>query len=545
MEQNTYDVFISYSRRDYVQNDEIIPGNPISAIIDLFDKNGVSYWIDKEGIFSGEEFVKEISKAIVNSKMLVFVSSKSSNESEYTCGELLKAKKAKKLIIPFLIDKCDFNDKFEILLLPLQHIDYIEQPDKALAKLLRAVNREKKRIENVEVDAKKQQIIETTRNEIKEKTKEYHALEGQQDAILMDLYVKNKILGNTIKQCPVCGNEVLIRSAFCDKCGWQFPSLYSLDGKRTPVCDETQLTIARKHWDSLSNVVVLRNEIKHKEEEVEEEKSKNAELRKQFEALERRQVEILEELREKEGKKEEEEKRHQKGTNLEDLIFDLETTSFKMIHVNGGRFLMGDSDCKMALDDMKQSRWVELEDYYIGETVVTQALWKAVMGEKNNPSNWKGDELPVETVSWNDAKEFIVKLNEKISMQLPKESKFRLPSESEWEYAARGGSKSDNKYKYSGSDNIDEVAWYEDNSWYKTHIVKRKKANELGLYDMSGNVWEWCEDKYGSRRVLRGGSWGSSPRDCCVSFRSSGDPLNRNRIIGFRLALASFVNTLT
>ena len=184
------DVFISYSRKDYVQDGKIIPGNPISAIIELFDKNGISYWIDKDGIFVGEEFVKEISKAIANSRMLVFVSSKNSNESEYTCGEILKAKKEKKQIIPFRIDKNDYNEKFEILLLPLQHIDYVEQPDTALSNLLSTVNREKKRIEKIEAEAEKQRSIELARNEIKEKAKEYNALVGQQDDILKDLYAK-------------------------------------------------------------------------------------------------------------------------------------------------------------------------------------------------------------------------------------------------------------------------------------------------------------------------------------------------------------------
>ena len=141
-----------------------------------------------------------------------------------------------------------------------------------------------------------------------------------------------------------------------------------------------------------------------------------------------------------------------------------------------------------AYGDESPVHSVTLSSYYMGETEVTQALWKAVMG--NNPSRFKGDNLPVENVSWNDCQEFIRKLKQKTGKN------FRLPTEAEWEYAARGGKKS-NGYKYSGSNNIGSVAWYDDNSSNQIHAVKGKRLNELGLYDMSGNVWEWCSDWYG------------------------------------------------
>ena len=134
-----------------------------------------------------------------------------------------------------------------------------------------------------------------------------------------------------------------------------------------------------------------------------------------------------------------------------------------------------------ANDLEKPVHKVTLSDYYIGKTEVTQALWEAVMG--NNPSAFKGENLPVECISWNDCKEFISKLNALTGKT------FRMPTEAEWEYAARGGSKS-RGYKYSGSGNIDEVAWHKDNSEEKTHEVGTKRPNELGIYDMSGNVGE-------------------------------------------------------
>jgi len=184
-------------------------------------------------------------------------------------------------------------------------------------------------------------------------------------------------------------------------------------------------------------------------------------------------------------------------------------------------------------------------DYYMGKYEVTQALWQAVMG--SNPSNFKGDNLPVEKVSWNDCQEFISKLNSLAGR------KFRLPTEAEWEYAARGGKKS-RGYQYSGSSNITDVAWYDGNSGSKTHPVGTKQANELGIYDMSGNVWEWCSDRYGSYssfsqtnptgsysgafRVLRGGGWGSFAWFCCLSFRRNFAPDFRHYDLGLRLALS-------
>lgn len=197
-----------------------------------------------------------------------------------------------------------------------------------------------------------------------------------------------------------------------------------------------------------------------------------------------------------------------------------------------------------AWDDEKPAHQVTLSDYYIGETQVTQALWKSVMG--NNPSYSKGDNLPVEQVSWGDAQEFIKKLNGVTGRT------FRLPTEAEWEYAARGGKKS-NRYRYSGSYNIDEVAWYDGNSRGKTHPVKEKMANELGLYDMSGNVREWCNDWFGdyssdaqtnpqgpdedSCRVLRGGSWGDYAKICRVSYRYCRTPMRHSSYVGFRLVM--------
>ncbi len=221
--------------------------------------------------------------------------------------------------------------------------------------------------------------------------------------------------------------------------------------------------------------------------------------------------------------------------------------SIDMVRVEAGTFTMGaTAEMKVPDDDEKPTHQVTLtNDYYIGKYEVTQALWQAVTG--NNPSNYKGDNLPVENVSWNDCQEFISKLN-RITGKT-----FRLPTEAEWEYAARGGKKS-RGYQYSGSNNLADVAWYEDNSGSKTHTIGSKQANELGIYDMTGNVWEWCQDWYGkyssssqtnptgatsgSYRVIRGGSWFNAARYCRSSFRFNGTPVYRRIDLGLRLVLS-------
>ncbi len=235
-------------------------------------------------------------------------------------------------------------------------------------------------------------------------------------------------------------------------------------------------------------------------------------------------------------------------TNVDNISIPVKDgISIDMVRVEAGTFTMGGIP---KIEDPfyfeKVAHQVILtNDYYIGKYEVTQALWQAVMS--NNPSKFKGDNLPVEKVSWKDCQEFISKLNSMTGKT------FRLPTEAEWEYAARGGKKS-RGYQYSGSNSIQDVAWYVDNSDSKTHAVGSKQANELGIYDMSGNVWEWCQDWYegyssssqvnptgadgGSKRVIRGGSWGNTARDCRSSDRLCSTPDFRYKNHGLRLVLS-------
>lgn len=229
-------------------------------------------------------------------------------------------------------------------------------------------------------------------------------------------------------------------------------------------------------------------------------------------------------------------------------VFTVKNVSFTMIHVKGGTFMMGATD-EQGSDagyDEKSVHQVTLSDYYIGETEVTQELWEAVMS--SNPSRHEGAKHPVENVRWDDCQGFIQELNALTGQ------KFRLPTEAEWEFAARGGN-NDVVSKYAGSSSVDKVAWYSGNAKSTTHDVKTKQANELGIYDMSGNVWEWCNDWYkdgyrskaqvnpqgpekGSSRVLRGGSWDGGARNCRVSNRDYDSTASgRSNGLGLRLAL--------
>ena len=233
-------------------------------------------------------------------------------------------------------------------------------------------------------------------------------------------------------------------------------------------------------------------------------------------------------------------------TNKPNLSLKVNGVSFVMVYVEGGSFDMGatSEQGSDAYDNEYPVHSVTLSDYYIGRCEVTQELWEAVMG--SNPSCFIGAQNPVERVSWNDCQEFVIRLNRLTGRT------FRLPTEAEWEYAARGGNQSLH-YKYSGSNNIFDVAWHKGNSGDKTHAVGTKTANELGIYDMSGNVWEWCSDWYGdysagaqtnpqgpssgSRRVVRGGIWNAIARFCRVSDRYGFDPNDSIIIFGLRLVL--------
>ncbi|MDR1029459.1 MAG: formylglycine-generating enzyme family protein [Treponema sp.] len=229
-----------------------------------------------------------------------------------------------------------------------------------------------------------------------------------------------------------------------------------------------------------------------------------------------------------------------------------------MVRVEGGTFLMGGTN---GDSDEKPVHTVTVKSFYMGRTEVTQKEWKEIMG--NDPSYFKGDNLPVEQVNWYEAVEYCNRLSLKEGLSPAYQGSgnnivcdfnatgYRLPTEAEWEYAARGGNRDAMAYEYSGGNSIDRVAWYNENSDSSSHPVGMKQPNSRGLYDMSGNVWEWCWDWYGSYsadsqtnptgassgngRVRRSGGWYASAANVRAANRDNGTPWYRSNNLGFRV----------
>jgi len=346
--------------------------------------------------------------------------------------------------------------------------------------------------------------------------------------------------------------EALVVPVILKKCLWHkdanISRLQALPAEGKPVFDKT-------HWpdpdDALYNIAEEFDRI------LEDPATAGRRLRRieriqQEEAAEREQLAAEAERQKQEAEAAEQKRRDEAAARLKAILPE-------MVFVQGGTFQMGEKGVAEPVHE------VTLSDFEIGKYPVTQKLWQEIMG--NNPSHFKGcDDCPVESVSWDDVQEFLEKLNARFPGK-----NYRLPTEAEWEYAARGGAL-DKGYAYSGFNSLTDVGWFWENSGDKplsgerkgdkviqnncrTHPVGQKRANELGLHDMSGNVWEWCADwhdtyslsaqtnptgpKTGSRRVGRGGSWNNSAGDCHVSRRGRKSPDDRNSSLGFRVASSS------
>lgn len=487
--ETKYDVFISYSRKDYVDEatKQVIPGNVVSQIKEMFDANGISYWFDEDGIYSGDAFAPLIAKNIKSAKIFLFISSKNSNASEWTSNEIATAHAYKKKIIPFRYDNSVYNDSVIIYIARLDYIEYQSNPSKALSRLLSSIqtylksekDREEKEKEAEERRLNEEKSKQEKANKLQQIREQIENLETRKYQIEQEISEQEKALSGLRNEKRIVEDKI-----------------FDLRCERDIIYDEKQ------HISSIS--LPKRLNVENKEE----------------------------------------------STSIRlPLIttFEVNGVSFDMIKVEGGTFTMGATSEQggKAQSDEKPTHKVTLSDFMIGKTEVTQELWQAVM--KSNPSYFMGYNLPVEQVSWDDCQVFIMKLNVLTGLN------FRLPTEAEWEYAARGGKKSKG-YKYSGSNDIGSVAWYSGNSSARTHTVAQKSTNELGLYDMSGNVWEWCSDLYGSYsygplsnpkglskgfyRVSRGGCWFYTPKYGRVSNRSFYAPDYRCNDLGLRLAMS-------
>lgn len=474
------DIFISYSRKDYLMADEKTPDPEkiVSKILTVLDKNKISYWIDKEGMYASAQYTTLIEENISKARCFLYVSSKKSNTSPNTLGEIFTAVDFGKPIIVFRADSSRFGKGIGYHLRPLDHIEYFKTGDEAFSKLVSSIKK------------------------IKSVLAEYNAICSGYKKKLSSITETMKTFGAKPAADFFTNEEVRI---------------------------EYEEKIAKYH--------------EQKEQEV---ASLKAELIEANQALSKVQLELQSYINTgRGGELPVLESRSAEEGDIQRGIVKLENVEFKMICVDGGTFTMGaTSEMENPYSNEFPIHQVTLNSYHIGETPVTQALWKAVLG--NNPSYYKGDNLPVQNVTWNDCQRFIKKLNQITG------KKFRLPTDAEWEFAARGGNNSKH-YQYNGSNSLSEVAWYKGNSEKECRPVKCKEPNELGIYDMSGGVWEWCQDWYGYYshnpqinptgpargcfRVRRGGSWGNEARECRLSSRRGHQPDFCNSQFGFRLAI--------
>ena len=532
MENFEYDVFISYSRKDT---------DVAERIVRAFAAKGITYFIDRQGIGGGMEFPALLAKAIRSSRVFLFLASKNSYESKFTQNEIVYAfnKKDKNNIIPYIIDGSTLPEELEFTFAAINWRNLKEHPietvliDDILQKIGRksiASPMEEQRSPTTPLQQPTQQ---TVHKDAGSKSWFPSSLSFTSKHLAWSIFVGAVILFVLV----LCLTTSFVQENENVLSALSFIAVFTtfvfvLVGYIRPasVCLSNRKEVSKFYLPAFIltffAIGVIGTRCRNYNEIDDHDDVDSIAAQIPLEGEEADQP-IIDE-------------------NAPIVSFVVNGVSFKMIRVEGGTFTMGATPEQG--DDVygneKPAHEVTLSSFFLGETEVTQALWKAVM--HHNPSAFKGDNLPVEQVSWNDCKAFINKLNITLGVT------FRLPTEAEWEYAARGGNKSLGN-KFSGSNNLNDVAWFEDNSHNVSHPVKSMDPNELGIYDMSGNVWEWCLDEMhnysanvqtnplysseGSLRVFRGGSWRNSSGRCRVSYRFNSTPDDCINSVGFRLAM--------
>ena len=512
-----YDAFISYRRESGTHQ--------ATALKEALENRGHKGRIFMD-VFNDEggPFPKKLSDALKKScNLIVIISSKDcfkpkENEEDWFLREISDALEQDKNIIPVFYDEIKDKD-IESDLSLLRNSPYkIKNLPKHQAVFFHGDIPE----------ASFNQANSYLKSEENVLNEQFKLLSNKKNQIHQGLLEIRDI--NTIK-CPICGTDNDVALSYCNICAYKF-------------FDEVEESVADKNEKKQENNRIKKHSEIWKgycEQGKQQENIKN--LQDTISDLEKSLATAQRDLRLTDNNP------PHKEENDFFVIKLNEKVEFKMIRVEGGTFMMGATkeQGSKADDDEQPAHEVTLSDFYIGETQVTQELWNAVMDmdEESNPSKFKGAKRPQECVSWNDCQEFIQRLNDKTNKN------FRMPTEAEWEYAARGGKKSMG-YKYAGSNSIGDVAWYGENSNKHTHDVHFMEPNELGLYDMSGNVWEWCSDWYGeygkssqtnprgpsfgSNRVSRGGSWRSNAGLCRVSLRGYYAPDFHYFNLGLRLA---------
>ena len=516
--------FIIYARADAGFKDELV------THLHLFVEYGyVEKWVDSD-LLPGEEWEKRIEQELDTAHLVIILVSADALRSEFIRKKELKRALEKKRsgsarVIPVLVRECTWELHPELSTLQFLPKDdngrirgvagWISR-DEAWAACLREL---KKLIDEVGQELEKE--LEQTQKaaEAEAHKKQLEAEKDEKKRNRADEAFWNH-LQKDLENAPEPAHKIELYQAY----------LVDADNRNhreeaEDMIEDLQAQLAAARKAEAAKAESLRKKEAAARAEAER-------LEREAQAAEQARLEAERRQREAEveaARKKAEEDARKKG--LPDMVF-----------VKGGTFQMGSNE----YDSEKPIHSVTLADFEIGKYPVTQKLWTEIMG--NNPAYFKGDDLPVEYISWNDAQDFLRKLNARFPGM-----HYRLPTEAEWEYAARGGEKgAKENLIYAGSNDLDAVGWYSENSGGNTHPVGGKKPNQPGLYDMSGNVFEWCQDWYGDypsgsqtnptgpasgyNRVIRGGSWNSDPTYCRVAYRNRYAPDYRSFGVGFRLA---------
>lgn len=520
MESRKYDVFVSYSRKD---------AEIVDRICQLMRQKQIAYYRDTQEMPGGETFFNELANAILDSVVFLYIGSKNSYSSIYTPKEINFAiSKNTNIIIPYLIDDSPLPNN---LFLAFSDLNIRNQKEHSPEVILEDIVKAVPRLKN---------IVKSKAPE--EKIEGINFYPYYKDALEYYNIAERLYYDDRFESLPQMRMAALAYSKYAEMLGytnrgkWLYNEIWTGD-------EQVQM-LYKEQFEK--NEATIKAKIKLSETQ----QKRNKIIEKIKSGVPIIQIKFSDEISDMESKE---------NTFVTDAINFKEVDSiikivkikdimFKMILVKGDTYVMGATLLQGGENkDEQVTHNVTLGDFYICTTQVTQELWNAIIG--NNPSKIKDKNLPVTNVSWNDCQDFIKRLNDITGM------KFRLPTEAEWEFAARGGQTGKlNGYKYSGSNTITNIMWYSKNSGNRPHEVSSKQSNELGLFDMSGNVWEWCSDWYASydtslsfnpkgpingiEKVCRGGSFMSEAKECRVSIREKDLPNEISEDVGFRIVLS-------
>lgn len=464
-----YDIFISYSRKDK---------NAVQSIIKYLDEHNVSYWIDLEGIYSGEEFAGVIHDNMLQSDTVLFISSANSNRSKWVSGEIAMADSLEKRIIPFRLDDTPYNGSIHLYLAALDAINYYDDKRQALEHLIRSL-----------------QVP-------------FHPEAKQFSA----RRTKNHIGATTVLLFSILFVLTALFVFLLFRYGKHAPEQFSINNANISIASIDSINIIQERKDTALSIPLPVEEIPVKPK-VGQSNPVKANASDQQVLVD--------------------------GNTLK---LNIDGIHYYLKKIEGGDFMMGATgrQKEFSKDDEKNVRRIHLDSYFIGETEITVSLWNKIMKQENAVSSRK----PKTDVSYQDCCDFCGVLGNRYSLDIS------LPTEAEWEYAAKKGS-TDDDCIYSGSAAIDDIGWYSMNT-DTLCCVATKKPNKSGIYDMSGNAAEWCLDWYGrsyttsqshnpegpysgSERVVRGGSFVSADTECRTTARDHIPPECRADYIGFRV----------